>query len=169
MGRSLLKKIVQVLMTDDQSKRCPCCKEFKSRELFYNRQDTKDGKDPYCKDCQRIKKREQRKQYAHKNQVLVDARLHQGCFVCHETDMDVLEFHHYYEIKRGGNQRTSKGRSSKYQRISTIKLNRSPKRMEKELAVCYVLCANDHKRVHARKITLPPPDSIGTYDAMPKK
>lgn len=138
-------------------KRCPHCETYKNETDFRVVTRNADGLSTQCGDCLREKERQRRKRYAQQNQELVDAARQCGCYICGERDASVLQFHHFYEIGRGGNQRKSKKNAQRYSRISTLKLNKSPLRMQRELAKCYVLCANDHLRVHSGAIVLPPP------------
>lgn len=77
----------------------------------------------------------------HLAKTIIDAEKEGGCIICGEKDVEVLEFHHVDpELKD-----------------FTISANRytSLDRLIEELRKCVLLCANDHKRVHAGTRELP--------------
>lgn len=71
-----------------------------------------------------------------------------SCVICGERDPDVLEFHHRDPAEKVG-------------RISSFANRMTEKRLREELAKCVIVCANDHRRIHAGKITLPGSGAIG--------
>jgi hypothetical protein len=62
-----------------------------------------------------------------------------GCQACGETDPIVLELHHVIPI--------GKDRTRNYQSLSIL---------ERDLALCTVVCANCHLRIGAKTISSPP-------------
>lgn len=82
----------------------------------------------YCSPCRREIRSE-------RNLFVFDQFFSSGCVDCGEMDRDVLEAHH---IK-------PKGRPLAY-----LRYNGTINMIEEELAKCVPLCANCHKRRHAR-------------------
>jgi hypothetical protein len=75
--------------------------------------------------------------HARNVQWLKDLKSRLCCAVCGENDPEVLDFHHEH---------------SKDIAVAKAVTNRwSIARIEREIAKCTVLCANDHRRLHARQ------------------
>lgn len=110
--------------------------------------------DPVAMEAHRVKMRQYRKtfhqthpnthgdrtKYGHdrktKNRMLIEQACQSGCKLCPETDQDCLDFHHT-------DPTTKDGTISKMLGVSTPVL-------AAEIAKCVVLCANCHRKVHAR-------------------
>lgn len=60
-----------------------------------------------------------------------------GCEVCGEKDPVVLDFHHEDPAKKD-------------QAVASM-TNQAPDRVWAEVLKCKVLCANDHRREHAKR------------------
>lgn len=65
-----------------------------------------------------------------------------GCVICGETDREVLDFHHVDP-------------SQKRFTLSGSYANNGMEKVRAEVEKCVVLCANDHRRVHAGTRELP--------------
>jgi hypothetical protein len=65
-----------------------------------------------------------------------------GCVICGETDIEVLDFHHVDP-------------ATKSFHLSGSYYNHGMDKVVAEIAKCVVLCANDHRRVHAGTRDIP--------------
>ena len=65
---------------------------------------------------------------------LDDAKLATGCEICGVQDLEVLDFHHLYD---------------KSFNLSGAACRKPLSRLDDEIRKCVILCANDHRRVHA--------------------
>lgn len=140
-----------------KEKKCCVCKSFKSFSLFYQDKTKKDGLQPKCKDCGiRIAKEHYRRnkhllrdrmkttndeQKAKCKEFLKRIKESLGCAICrNEFNSVVLDCHH---VKNKTND------------IATILGMKSPKKLIEELKKCIILCANCHRKLHAKIVELP--------------
>lgn len=65
-----------------------------------------------------------------------------GCVICGERDLEVLDFHHVNP-------------EEKKFHLSGSYANHGMQKVVAEVAKCVVLCANDHRRVHAGTREIP--------------
>lgn len=73
------------------------------------------------------------------NAGLLDEFFKDGCVICGETDREVLDAHHIVPVN-GNRERRVQSSLGIWTRTQ----------LEKELEGCIPLCANDHRRIHAR-------------------
>lgn len=130
---------------------CQVCKNEKSESEFYKHKTRPDGlranciecgkklaremyyknPEPYKKRANKWKKiiRERRKEWIN------SIRMKTGCCLCHEQDVEVLDFHHFKGEKKEFN--------------ITSDWDREIEKLVNEINKCVVLCSNCHRRVHA--------------------
>lgn len=134
-------------------KRCTRCKQPRERKLFNSSLRHRDGLRSWCKRCERDASKEyyeknpapykrraaiqRNKMRKHLLQVLDDIRRARGCAICGTTDVVVLDFHHF---RKGV--------------PLTRMISKSYTAFNREIRKCVVLCANDHRRVHAGIVKL---------------
>lgn len=134
-------------------KRCTKCDQEKPLEEFASH--PKLGKQPYCKECQRLisqnwyrKNKERQKQNAKRNTRLYKHRFQKykqtlSCEKCGEDESVCLDFHH-------------SGDTSKDFSISNaVCQGLSWNTIMKEIQKCSVLCRNCHAKTHAGIIQAP--------------
>ena len=138
-----------------ERKPCSACKRRRHPKFFNAKRDAKDGLQPWCRDCNRARSR---RHYAanrdsHKKLVQVrkrtvkdelKRRVHDikgrlGCRRCGENDPACLDFHH-----PEANKETSIAKA--------IGERWAWERIEVEIAKCFVLCSNCHRKHHARPL-----------------
>lgn len=131
-------------------KQCHTCKVPKSLKEFGNNKKNKDGKQPYCKACSRLKDKrhyensDSRKKAIRKSSdeakernmlyVLNYLRSH-SCVDCGEDDPIVLDFDH---------------QDDKRDNVSCM-IYLSIETVQREIAKCEVRCANCHRRKTAKE------------------
>jgi hypothetical protein len=130
---------------------CQVCNETKDISQFHRHNKRKDGLRANCIECGRImardfyrknpepyklraskerkSKRDQRKQWFN------SIRLQYGCRLCGESDVEVLDFHHFEPAEKS------------FGIVSETDL--ALEKLIPEINKCVVLCANCHRRVHA--------------------
>ncbi len=114
----------------------PCPYKYKGQVRFKS----------YCRDCDRIQRKAGGYRKAPLRQQLLDEIRNSPCVVCGLVEPVVMDLHHVEERIKRDNTRMSwmsmvNGRESEFTYLL-------------ELAKCVLLCANDHKRVHAGKVDL---------------
>ncbi len=138
---------------------CTKCKMKKPLSNFGKKAKSKDGIHPWCKECSRLESRNFYKKnpepYKKRSRITCkklsklqrtqadQIKLHLGCFCCQETLLCLLDYHHLEEgipVPRA--------------------VSHSRTRFLRELKKCIVVCANCHRKIHAKYITLP--DTIET-------
>src|SRR3990170_2595915 len=140
---------------------CSMCKDGLPTTDFHKHKYGRDGLRSRCKACNRLEARQtyRRNPQPYKRRARAFNKLHserriaeadrikatKGCLLCGEREPCVLDFHHTH-----GN---SKGREGGMP-VSRAACH-SNKRFLKELSQCVVLCANCHRKVHAKLLTLP--------------
>jgi hypothetical protein len=127
-------------------KTCSRCKQEKSIDLFSNNKRKKDGKLPYCKECQKnINARyfleNKQKYYEHnkktvsdKRKKLVEYKSTLSCQECGENKPWRLDFHHINDDKEGS--------------VSSMIRTHSWNKILKEISKCVVVCRNCHADIH---------------------
>ena len=139
-----------------ETKICTKCGKEKPLTEFNFKNKAEQKRQSQCKECQRVRERELYNQsYKNKNkelynlnrkkwreemrQLIQDIKSRTGCCVCGETEPCCLDFHHL--------------------RDKEFEISKAPdvskERLYKELDKCVVFCANCHRKLHAKKITLP--------------
>lgn len=103
---------------------------------FYRDSSSVGGHEYRCKTCARKHRRKMLERQIKKRLQLVQHLKQQGCRLCGSTDQNVLEFHHVISDDRVSISRMVYGAYGEQVFLE-------------ELTKCVVLCANDHKRVHA--------------------
>lgn len=129
---------------------CQICKIEKHISEFYKHKTRPDGLRANCIECGKKLAREQYyknpeiyKAKAYKWKKIIKERRKQwinsiktesGCCLCHESDVEILDFHHFNQNDK------------KFNITSETDLN--IKDLVEEINKCVVLCANCHRRVH---------------------
>jgi hypothetical protein len=136
------------------SKKCKKCNITKTIEEFSSKKESKDGKHSYCKNCiktlmlenyrkfpERKKERDKKAREKVMNEInLMKSKI--GCLYCQEKDPIVLDFHHV-------NPKNKEKEVSYWVRAKSIT------RALNEIKKCVVVCANHHRRLEAKTISLP--------------
>jgi len=134
---------VKMLWTPTMTNKCTNCQVTKSADQFTPVKAAKTGLSSWCKRCRRetyrAQNRERMRGYANPtriaNQLWVTAyKATVGCD-CGENDPDCLDLHHRDPSKKSG-------------QVSCFIHNRS--QLEAEVKKCVVICANCHRKKHAR-------------------
>lgn len=142
-------------MTTEESKKCcSVCRKYKPLEHFAIRSKTGTRRHD-CKDCYNIKRRAQYKNDKdHKQQGIsrrrknkfklkkwfLEIKSQYECTDCGESDPACIDFHHYPERRNNG--------------PTICQLLNSVSRKDKilsELEKCIALCANCHRKRHAKE------------------
>jgi len=140
-------------------KQCSVCKIAKPITEFSKNKWKRDGLQTKCKTCNsklikeyyernrekhRAATREQKRKCREKiRSVLLRIRRNNPCCMCGENDPVCLDFHHV-EPK------------TKVSEVSTLAAQlTSIETILKEVSKCVIVCSNCHKKIHAKKITLP--------------
>lgn len=130
------------------TKTCAKCSTVKEPEDFYRSSKTKDGRNYWCKSCQRayyqkrVKEnpdyflRFQRVSRAEKRKRATDAKVESGCADCGERHLACLEFHHLDPSKK------------ELEVMKFVDQNAAWETIEAEMAKCIVLCCNCHRIRH---------------------
>lgn len=124
---------------DGKHKKCLKCGRVKHHTSFNKDRRNKDGLDNWCRVCRLRNKKKERKKYNKK----VDA-LKKGlvCAKCGESRTYVLDFHHNNPKK-------------KIASISDMRDNQvSIEVIKKEIEKTTPLCANCHRELHYKKISI---------------
>lgn len=131
-----------------KTKICNKCKKEKSIEDFAINNTRKDGRNSTCKECFRIYRNnhyQENKQYykdkakKYKQNTREAFNIFKAglkCSNCGESRWWLLDFHHL--------DPTEKERE-------VVNLVQSPRKLEKELQKCIVLCSNCHRDLHYRE------------------
>jgi hypothetical protein len=129
------------------TKTCNKCSTVKTLEDFYRSSQTKDGRNYWCKSCQRgyyqdrVKQnpdyflRFQRISRRAKSARVAAARAN-GCVDCGESHPACLDFHHLDPKQKSENINYM------------LRNNRTWPTIEAEIAKCVVLCSNCHRKRH---------------------
>ncbi len=133
---------------------CPKCQQHRQLSEFGIDAKRKDGLQSWCRECNRVaaralyrKKTDVYKANSRKHRsklrdelrvTLARIKEKYGCFFCKEKEQCVLEFHHMDQRKDAGGRAVSHS------------VTRGRGAFIKEVNKCVVLCANCHKKVHAR-------------------
>lgn len=123
---------------------CAKCKETKEMSSFYKDSTRADGYQGICKKCKQKEIKTTRLREKPIRQAVINRMKAHGCAHCGETDVIVLQLHHWpipmanLPWKRQGLTESSRG-------VGEFLRN---------LSHCVVLCANCHLRSHAGLIEL---------------
>jgi len=135
---------------------CSSCKVPKLKKEFYINRAKKDGRQYFCKECQRdyhnntwyIKKRKDRlkqikESKLHRRRVnyrkIINDYFSNGCFDCGEKDVRVLEFDHVRGVKKRFKSKRGEG-------VAYLVTNGYAwKTIKAEIDKCEVRCCNCHK------------------------
>ncbi len=109
-------------------KQCIKCKQIKTTNEFYHNKHHKDGLQTECKPCQLTRKKNQRSWLKGYKSTL-------ACEICGESCVACLDFHHV-----DANNHHTIATMAEYSII----------RVKQEISKCRVLCANCHRKEHAR-------------------
>ncbi len=143
-------------------KRCTSCSRYKPLTEAFNKSATRrESRRAWCKSCERrqarifyannsgpYKRRARafsRKMSAWRMSEAHRIKIDNGCCICGETTLCVLDFHHLH-----GNSKGADGGI-----LVTRAAHCSDRQFRNELSKCVVLCANCHRKVHARLSVIP--------------
>lgn len=115
---------------------CSVCGVTHDMSEFYRDASSVGGHEYRCKACARKHRRKMLERQIKRRLRLVQRLKEQGCRICGSTDPYILEFHHVISADRVSISRMVYGAYGEQAFLE-------------ELTKCVVLCANDHKRVHA--------------------
>jgi len=131
-------------------KQCNTCKQYKSLAEFNNKTSAKDGKQYHCRICSR----QYYKQYYNSNLEHEKDRVRSrkkrmrfwyktlketlSCEVCGENSPECMDFHHEED--------------KDFTIADAIHKGYSTERILDEISKCRVLCANCHRKLHARNL-----------------
>ena len=130
-------------------KKCTYCKQLKDLDEFGPLKTSRDGKQYRCKQCfsdcmRKIYRRnpDRKKQQTTTLQERISQELNQikqnsGCKYCKETTPICLDFHH-------------KDAALKDENVSYWVHSKSRDKAIEEAKKCIVVCANCHRKIHAR-------------------
>lgn len=130
------------------SKICITCKQEKPLEEFAKNKTRKDGRSSICKSCFSLYRnkhyqenkeyyKSKAKNYREKTRKLFNEfKSNLKCSICGENRWWLLDFHHLDPSEKEG---------------EVVNLVQSPKRLEKELQKCIVLCSNCHRDLHYKE------------------
>ena len=136
-------------------KKCIKCELELSEDSFSFKNKNKGIRHTACKTCHNeykkvhyqnnkekyfLKAKYHDKAYKERNKKTIAEFKSSGCCICGEKDVLVLDCHHIRD---------------KDIDIAIAARSFGPNRLKKELDKCVVVCANDHRRLHAGTITLP--------------
>jgi hypothetical protein len=129
---------------------CPKCE--KNKPLAEWNQGNRKGKQPYCRECTRVKDREyyqrnweKRRQklreraalYREQAKEIIEEVKSGGCAICDEKEPCCLDFHHLDATQKAFN-------------ISdAVSMATSPQKLNAEISKCILVCANCHRKIHA--------------------
>ena len=120
--------------------RCRVCKLTQPRSAFKTRANGSILE--YCIACGKVGAsaafKSMQKEREPINQAMVNKAKAKGCSYCPETDPVCLDFHHRDPSTKMGN-------------IGVMVHNAAPWVLERELEKCIVICANCHRKIHARQ------------------
>lgn len=121
------------------TKSCKKCKSEKTIDKFYNTNQKYSKYNYSCKECiHKINARITQKLREEVNTI----KSSRGCCICGEKNPIVLDFHHVDpQIKSDD--------------ISELMAGRYRKKLMKEIPKCVVVCANHHRLIEAKQITIP--------------
>ncbi len=134
-------------------KKCCSCKELKDISEFGNRKDTKDGRQYKCNTCfaiavkqsyyknPLIKKEQNKIIWERISSELNCIKKNLGCIFCKEAEPVCLDFHHIDP-------------ATKNKEVSHWVHVRSRLKALKEAKKCIVICANCHRKLHAKILSL---------------
>ena len=140
-------------------KRCSRCKADKSEDDFQFRCKVKGIRRSHCKACmskhhkayykssptRRIRIKEVKRERARQNRLYVQGYLRtHPCVDCGEQDVVVLDFDHVRGVKHRRMRKSRGIRTLVHEGVSL-------KVLKAEIAKCDVRCANDHRRVTAKR------------------
>lgn len=132
------------------AKKCKKCRCRKKLEAFPPSKVTLDGRGSWCRKCATDNQRERRhaglvnfRSKSYRNLQLMDLIAEAkagGCIKCGVKDPCVLDLHHRIPARK-------KFTIARFKKHSAYEV-------KIELGKCVVLCANDHRRLHAGKFSL---------------
>ena len=142
----------------EQTKTCSTCRQDLPLERFSTRVDSRDGRQNRCRGCwhqwylenkqqhvAEVRRRTALRTAANREQLRTYLQAH-PCIDCGETDLRVLDFDHRDRaLKRGV--------------VSRMVFRVSWKRLQQEIELCDVRCANCHRRRTAQQ--------LGYWSALP--
>lgn len=131
---------------------CNKCKKECNDDDFCYRYKNKNVRQKICKNCQKAYKIDyynKNKESHYKRNKLTELKLasfikdlkKEGCFSCGESSVECLDFHHLNPLE-------------KEIEVSLLTRRGSKKRILKEVEKCIILCANCHRKVHAKTLIL---------------
>lgn len=132
-------------------KTCCTCKLSKPIDQFHNRTSSPDGRTRFCIACQKIRnkihyslnkdtyKATARKSRKIRTSVFRNWKQTLQCQICACQDSECLDFHHIDSSK-------------KEVMISSGLQEVSKQRLISELVKCVVVCANCHRKIHAKTV-----------------
>lgn len=159
---AITKRKIKIGKDGRTRKLCTCCGHYRLLEEEFNKSTTRlEQRRTYCKHCER----KQARKFYRKNSEPYKRRARafnkqrsawrlaeadrvkesNGCLICKETTLCILDFHH-----RHGN---SKGREGGMPVMRAACF--SNRRFLRELSKCVILCANCHRKVHAGVASIP--------------
>lgn len=132
-------------------KRCSTCHRVLPLDAFTRRRDSRDGRQNRCRGCwhewylankqehiREVQRRNRERTQENRRRLVEHWRAH-PCVDCGETDLRVLDFDHRDRaLKRGV--------------VSRLVFRASWTRLEQEIALCDVRCANCHRRRTAQQL-----------------
>lgn len=131
-------------------KKCSRCEQTKPLDDFNNRAKSKDGKQSWCRECQREKGKDRDNKAGSRKYITQQERLNKNrqwlfdylqthpCVDCGESDPIVLEFDH---------------QDDKVESVSImVQRGFGLEKIKAEIAKCEVRCANCHRRKTAKQL-----------------
>lgn len=119
-------------------KKCSNCKNKLSLENFSTDRSRKDGFSHICKNCRVGKNKSFRKK--NRNFLLEIKKL--GCSFCTEKNPVCIDFHH-------------KNEDTKVDGIAIMKKSYGFSKLKTEIEKCILVCANCHRKIHAKQLVIP--------------
>ena len=133
------------------SKRCSTCRQDLPLDAFARQTASRDGRQPKCRACWRdwylahkdghvaeVRRRNALRTQDNRARLVAYLEEH-PCVDCGESDLRVLDFDHRDRTTKGG-------------LVSTLVFRASWARVEREIALCDVRCANCHRRRTAQQL-----------------
>lgn len=137
-----------------KKKYCGGCDRTLLVSAFAKNKAKKDGLQTRCRECKKKHDADyyqrnklyylkyNKQQYQARLQEINNYKQAQGCACCPENDPCCLDFHH-------------PDGATKEKDVSRLVADSGKKRIWSEIAKCVVVCANCHRKIHAKKIQAP--------------
>lgn len=125
-------------------RQCYTCKETKPLEEFPRSKKEGGGHRYQCKACKYLeeKRRGARRGAQHRRRERGRVVLERGsCLRCGESDAAALDFHHLDPSAKNGE-------------VARMARSGAAAKARAEAAKCVILCANCHRKLHARRFTI---------------